>query len=238
MADPLKMVIDTYGEWWRAVRSPWQATVTALAGRSSKEHIRRANSVWFAAFFLSLVITLPLYTLFGLPFEKIGFQLCAVLAQYLSLIAFAYAFHLSLVRHRINSRFPDTFALYTIVTAAIGPFMALVSLPYLTRCLTIAEEVKKKKLDTMSGITELMRQIATPDTRVSSLVVMAAQPLMILLSFWLLASFVGLVAEHYGAETRQVVRAVAFAVAVPCAVISVSVLALQHVLLFVFMSAG
>src|SRR5207244_523538 len=101
---------------------------------------------WFSAFFLSLVVSLPIYSIFGLKLENLSFQLCAVAAQYLTLLAFSAAFHYSLRRYRIQSDFADTFTLYTVVTAAVGPVITLMALPALLRSLRITAEVKAKHL--------------------------------------------------------------------------------------------
>src|SRR6266576_3742347 len=105
MPNPIKdsfdFVIASYLDWVAALREPWSAAARVLAGGTTRDHLTRATGLWFSAFFLSLILGLPIYFAFGLRLENLNFQLCAVLAQYLALLGFAALLHLSLRRYKI-----------------------------------------------------------------------------------------------------------------------------------------
>jgi len=241
MANPLKdtfdFVVACYADWVGALREPWSVAARALARGTSEEHFKRATGLWFSSFFLSLVITLPVFVRFGLKLENMSFQLCVVLAQYLTLLGCAAMFHVALRRYKVLSRFSDTFVLYTVVVAAFSPLVTLVSLPALFRGLRLTAEVKSKATSSFLSTAKAMIEAAVRvDTSFSGLLVAAVLPLLLVLTMFVLATFVRLVSEHYGTPEVTVTRAVAFGFGVLCPALFIVVLLMQQALLFVFIS--
>ena len=241
MANPLKdtfdFVITSYAEWVGALRQPWAAAARVLAGETTAEHMKRVTGLWFSSFFLSLIVSLPVYVQFGLKLENMSFQLCVIIAQYLTLLGFAAMFHIALRRHGIRSKFEDTFVLYTVVVAAFGPLVTLVSLPALFRSLLLTSQVKSRALSSFFATAKAMIETSMrPDDTLSTLLVLAAQPFLLVLTMYVLATFVLLLAEHYGAPEATVVRAIAFAFGVLCPALFIVVLLMQQALLLVFIT--
>src|ERR1043165_1553612 len=199
MANPLKdtfdFVRDCYAEWFRALRQPWSAAARLLSGPDATSRVGRATGFWFSAFFLSIVVSLPIYSIYGLKLENLSFQLCAILAQYLTLLGFSAAFHYSLRRYRINSDFAETFVLYTVVSAALGPVITVMALPAILRSLRLTSEIKAKHLTFVGTVKETVLAVLHVDNSVASILVMAIEPFMAVLGMFVLSTFVQLLAE-------------------------------------------
>lgn len=240
MPNPIKdsfdFVIASYFDWYAALREPWSAAAHVLAGGTPRDHVTKATALWFSAFFLSLLFGLPIYFMFGLRLENLNFQLCALLTQYLTLLGFAALLHLSLRRYRITSNFGDTFALYTVIAAAFGPFVTLVSLPAVFRSLLITSQVKAKNLSAWQTAKEMLAASFAPDDSVATILLMASYPILLLLTIFVLATFVRLLAEHYGAPEPVVVKAVAFAFGGLCPALVIVAMVIQQMVLFVFVT--
>lgn len=240
MANPLKDTFDfvreCYTQWFRALRHPWSVAAHLLAGDAAPDRIGRAIGFWFSAFFLSIIVSLPIYTMYGLKLENLSFQLCAVLAEYLILLLASAAFHYALRLYRIESVFSETFTLYTVVTAALGPIITFLALPALLRSLRITSHIKASNMSFVHTAQETLRAMFSVDSNLSTLLVLALDPVMTILGLFILSTFIQLLAEHYGAQEATVVRAISFASGVICPVLLVAVITLHQALLFAFVS--
>lgn len=76
LRDSFDFVIESYEQWLHALKSPRSAVRSALRQPSRREKIRAATNLWFAAFFLSIILSLPVYYGFGLKLENVSFQWC------------------------------------------------------------------------------------------------------------------------------------------------------------------
>jgi|ERR1043165_2230924 hypothetical protein len=242
MANPLRdafdFVIASYGEWFAAVRTPWACAARTLAGDNDEEHIKRATAVWFASMFLSLVITLPIYRIYGLRLENVGFQLTFVLVQYLALVTLAFIIHRGCLLAHIPSRFSDTFSLYTVVVAAASPFITLLRLPSLQQALYAIMRVKARHLSGLAAAEALVNAPVDPRNNLTTAADTVADPLLMALLLFVGATVIVLIAEHYGVEERRAVRGMAMGLTLFWLPLGIIFAALQQTILYIFVEGS
>jgi hypothetical protein len=122
------------------------------------------------------------------------------------------------------------------VTAALGPIITVIALPTLFRGLRITAAVKASHLSFIGTVKATVGAMLRVDDTIASLLVMASQPLLAVLGLFTIATFIQLLAEHYGVPEGAIIRPIAFAFGVICPLVILAVLLLQQALLFVFIA--
>ena len=216
LEDGFTFILDKVEVWFAAFRNSEGAADRLFAENSTvRARVRAATTLWFGAFFISIVISSPGYYRYGLAPEKVSFQLTAVLAQYCGLLALAWCFHRGLRRYGVQSNLADTFVLQTAVAAGLAPLFTLATLPGRLRML---EALHKASLSNPEPRFEVVLQrIFAPSVRPNTALEIAdviALPVVLGLIALGSARLIPILTKHYAVDTWRVIRSVAFASAV------------------------
>lgn len=233
----LTFVVESYEQWFRALRSPNSAVRGALRHPRREDKIRAATDLWFAAFFLSLLISLPIYYGYGLKIENASFHLCyVVVAQYSILAIVAYLLHVGFRVYGVDSRATDTFVIVAVLTAVTMPFLTLFALPSERRLLSIIRIMRTERL----SFTELLQihgqSIAESVTGVEAFLEALGRPFALLTGMGVLALFVRTAADHYRAPIPRVLRALTFSALVVAPIPAAAMAALYFGLYYAFVT--
>ena len=240
MANPLRdsfdFVIESADHWVQALRNPRAAVKSALRLPSRREKIRAATNLWFAAFFLSMIVSLPLYYGFGLKLENVSFQIAYVVGQYLIIAAVSALLHVGFRVYKIASRLTDTFVIMTVLWSIVMPFMTFFSLHNERRILANLSGSKQRGLSLSNVAATMFEPIQTPMGPIETIFSIVAAPLSAILGIVAVAMIVRAVAEHYHAPIQQTIRAFTFGVLVVAPVPVVLLVLLNIVLYYSFIA--
>ncbi|HKO57050.1 MAG TPA: hypothetical protein VJ276_14330 [Thermoanaerobaculia bacterium] len=214
LEDSFNFVLDKGELWFGAFRRSDAVAERLFTDHSTpRERVRAATTLWFAAFFLSIVIGSPIYYRYGLRLDSLGFHLCSVLAQYCSLFAITWCFHRGLKTYGVRSSLFDTFVLQTTVAAGLAPLFTLATLPAKMRMLDILRHPGAVKPPLASALGQVLGH-SVRRSGVLEIADMAALPVIIALLALGAARLVPILTKHYAADPWRVIRALAFASAI------------------------
>ncbi|HEX8153128.1 MAG TPA: hypothetical protein VF698_08395 [Thermoanaerobaculia bacterium] len=234
LEDTFNFVLDK-GELWLGAfrRSDAMAVRIFEENATARERVRAVTALWFASFFLSLVVASPLYYGHGLKSEA-AFHLVSILLQYVGLFLVAWCFHRALLMYGVRSNFVDTFVLQTIISAGLAPLFTLASLPAKLRMLTLVRAAPKV---TEWWVFDVLKRVFASPVRQGTVIEiadLAALPLLMLIVAVGLARLLPMLRDHYGADSWRLVRALSFGVGVLAPIPAVLIAALEVVICCAF----
>jgi hypothetical protein len=209
LEDSFNFVLDKAERWFDAFRDSEGVAEQLFADNSTvRARVRAATTLWFGAFFLSMVIASPVYYRYGVKPEM---HLTATLAQYCGLFAIALCFHFGLRIYGVRSALPDTFVLHTTVAAGLAPLFTLATLPGKMRMLRILSDQKTSNL--WVALPQVFAHSVRHDN-VFEIADIVAAPVVIGMIAIGSARLVPILTKHYAADEWRVIRALGFASAV------------------------
>jgi hypothetical protein len=155
---------------------------------------------WLAAVAVSLA-------LFPLATVSPRTHVALVLAQYATLLIWAFALHTVLRRRGIESEMKEIFRLYTNRVAPLAPFLTLIILPNVHRALQVR------------SLRDAWLLTQTIDNAPAATLIAVLHPMVVLVALFVLAAIPVAIAERYRADLRETIRAVAFALGIVLPVI-------------------
>jgi hypothetical protein len=217
MDSVVKMVQSTLEAvlgWLSCVLHPY-ATAQKISGPEldDQKKLSGAYQIWGVAFAISLVLQLPMYKLFGIDIKDIHFHLPNIVGVLLIIFGGACFVHWSLRLHKIDSKFSDTVAIYTIIVGAFSPFVVVLSYPDNLKRLYAVQHIKHANLPAHEAIVTYLRDMG-PGDAYTDYIAAFCQPFIGLASAIFLAMLANALCLHYRAEKFRIVSSIGVGIAV------------------------
>jgi hypothetical protein len=210
----VQSTLDAVFAWLSCVRHPYiTAQKISSPEFDDQKKLRGAFGIWGAAFAIALVMQLPMYKLFGIDIKDIHFHLPNIVGVLLIIFGGACFVHWSLRLHKIDSKFSDTVAIYTIIVGAFSPILVMLSYPDNLKKLYAVQHVKHANLPAKEAIATYLRDMGPGDSY-TDYIAGFCQPFIGLASAIFLAMLANALCQHYGAEKFRVVSSIGVGIAV------------------------
>ena len=215
LEDSFTFTLDKAELWWSSIRDTGGVAERILADNAtSRLRVRAVAGLWFSSAFISIIISLPAYSFYGLKLENLSFHLSFVLFQYVVLLVLSWILHQSLKLHKVASDYVETLTLYSVIAAALTPIHVLLMLPSMMHMLSIISATKAEKSNPFGVITRVIASFNEPSNSVLIVIVALIMPPVMAGSIIALAATVRIFCKHYLADEWRVVRAFACALIV------------------------
>lgn len=146
LTEELSNFIERIPAWWFAVLHPIDTCNNLLSIKNEMERCHKVVDMWLTAFFISLIIDLPLYHLHGIEFESFGFHLFIFLSLTFIMLASVFAFKIGLTLFSISSRFSDILAIYVACVLLYEPLFVIFQCFSEFRYLAVIDTIKRQHL--------------------------------------------------------------------------------------------
>jgi hypothetical protein len=144
--DAIEWLLDALILWLKNIAGPISTLNAVLPSATDERHLSEATKVWVASLLLGLVLSFPIFNLFGIKWDNLGFHLSNWLTTIISLVAVAFIVHRTLLALKLRSDFVRTFVMYTTPVVAYTPVINLINLPFTIYLFGVVAALKEQKL--------------------------------------------------------------------------------------------
>jgi hypothetical protein len=204
--------------WMNCIRAP-AATCQALlnSGLSDDQKMFQAMRIWIIGTLMGLIVQLPVYGFLHMSWAKIEFYAPALLLLLLAFLTTVVAIHFGLKIYGIQSAFPDTLVIYSVIVGTFSILLTPLSLPGLIDLLTALKAAKAAGAQDISAVVQIvfggMQSVGSKSIPMQVFEA-TVTPVNLAVVLALTVSFQRQLSSFYKAETSRAVSALSFSMAV------------------------
>ena len=206
----IQAMTDAVFEWFDCLSHPYQTCDQVVSEEvSARDKIAKSLRLWGTAFAISLILQLPLYRFAGIDWKDMQFNLSNVVLVLLILLLTLSVIHLGLRAYRIDSKLPDTVAIYAVMVGCFSPLVVILQYPSNINLLLQIQHAKHESLDLYGTIAYVLKGVATPGESYFDILASVSSGLLPFVSFLLIAALVNRISAHYQVDKYKVASSVA-----------------------------
>jgi len=236
LSKSLEFLVEAFLEWVRCLRSPIKTARTILSeARDDLDAIRQAMKLWIVAFVLGALLQAGVYRLHGITLSDVSFYLNTGMLLLLMLFAFVLALHFGFRVFGLRAPFRDTFVVYTVLLAALSPFLAILSLPSSFRLLGVLSTLKQEKPELGQGLERYFELMGTQGDSLLGVLAALSSVVISIFYFWVAAVVFSELAMRWDIERARLFNAGSFGMVIFGLLPSTPIAAIQAITLYSFL---
>lgn len=152
ISDAMELLINVSGAWLKSVIGPISVLNETLPRINDERQISEATRTWVPSILVSIIVSLPMLSSYGIKWDNLGYHLFYWLTTILNLVVGAFLFHWLLIWFKLKSEFVRTFVILTTPFMAYSPIFSLAATPEMFRWLDALRAAKNAKQSFMMGV--------------------------------------------------------------------------------------
>jgi len=208
--------LELFWEWFFAALHPTRCCRKLLAIKDSRTRMQSSAKLWVPSFVVALIVDVPLYHLYGIELDTLGFHLASLLWFTAAVALSGFVIQLGLSWYKVRSNLADVMSIFACYFVTYQPIGAILSYPVDLKCYAILSSAKKSGADFSHALGLILSGSQSIAAGLDAVLVSASICSLIFIALTCIgASLMALtLAEHYSRPKVVCFKALAFSFSV------------------------